>query len=382
MQRNQVASWLVLGLVTALAACGGEGPVGDTTSIGDGGPVPPPSGGPPSGKAPVCSVTGHTVLGTAEARSPAVAFGGGRFAAVWTEATTGLHLVMTDDHGKLLGSGTLPSGQHPVEASVAADAGGGFLVVWREATAVRGLHLQPDGRTAGSSFTLAQTTGGDPRPVAATTATGTVVAWADAAGVTAGDVDGSALSSKIVVPCASDPALAASTDALGLVFASGNRLGFARVGAPVRSVPSALFRDAPGKANVPRASSAGSGGFFVTWEDDRGGDDKETVYLTLVGADGKPGAEVSVPGDDGSANYPDVATVGGYAAVVYYQFRDGPPSVYLSLLGPDLHRAADDLRLSDKGARFPRIASSGDGALGVVYARNDGPAQLTLVTCH
>ncbi len=390
MQRNQVASWLALGLVTALAACGGEAPSGQTTDTGGDGNVPPPGRQPPgrtppSGEPPVCSVSADAALGTGEATSPAVAFAGGRFVTVWTEADTGLHLAMIDDHGQQVSAGPLPAGPGPKEASVTAEAGGGFLVAWRELGTVRGVHLGADGRAAGSAFTLAQTTGGDPRPTTAAAAGGTAIAWADATGVTVGTGTGSALAGQTVVPGAGDPALVAAKDALGLVFTTGANVGFARLALPARGaapVAPVLFRDAPGKANVPRAAAAGSAGYYVTWEDDRGGDGNEAVYLTLVGPDGKPGGEVSVPADPSSANYPDVATVGGYAAVVYYQFRDGPPAVYLSLVGADLRRAGDDLRVSGKGARFPRIASSGDGSLGVVYARKGGPAQLTLVRCH
>jgi hypothetical protein len=203
---------------------------------------------------------------------------------------------------------------------------------------------------------------------------------------------GNALGGKASVPGATDPSLArgvgdASGEVLGLVFAAGSKLGFARVSLPVAgAVAPVLFRDAPGKANVPRASPVGDGSFYVTWEDDRGGDGNEAVYLTRVGTDGKPATEATVPGDTGSANYPDVATVpsvatvSGYAAVVYYQFRDGPPAVYLSLLGPDLRRVGDDLRVSGKGGRLPRIAS-GDGVLAVAYAKRGSPARLALVTC-
>ena len=198
--------------------------------------------------------------------------------------------------------------------------------------------------------------------------------------MTAGTLSGAALAGKATVPGASDPSLAACGDTVGLVFATGSKLGFARLARPAGGVSPFLFRDAPGKANVPRASAAGDG-FFVTWEDDRGGDGHETVFLTRVGADGKPAGEVPVPGDAGSANYPDVATLGDAAAVVYYQFRDGPSAVYLSIFGPDLRRAGQDLEIAKKGARTPRIAAGG-GGLAVVYARKEGPARLATVACH
>jgi hypothetical protein len=75
-----------------------------------------------------------------------------------------------------------------------------------------------------------------------------------------------------------------------------------------------------------------------------------------------------------------VAALGGYAAVVYYLFREGPSVVYLSLFGLDLRRAGDDLRISGKHARYPRVAAT-DGALGVVYAQAQGPAHLAILSC-
>jgi hypothetical protein len=79
---------------------------------------------------------------------------------------------------------------------------------------------------------------------------------------------------------------------------------------------------------------------------------------------------------------PDVAFVGDRAAVVYYQFRDGPPVVYLSLIEPGRGRVGEELRISGRGgARFPRIASAGGGTLGVTYAQRGGPVRLATITC-
>jgi hypothetical protein len=327
-------------------------------------------------------VAGTTDLGTAEATSPAVAFGAGRFAVAWTEEHTGLHLAVVDDLGNQVATRILATGPKLAEAAVTALPAGGFFVAWQEAGAVRALRVGADATPAGSAFTLGTTAGGAPRPSLAAAAGGTAITWADTTGVTVGEPSDTGLGTPATVPGGADPALAASADAL--VFTTGNKLGFARLALPVRKLEPEIFGDLPGAIKVPRASAAGHGSFFVTWEDDAAGDGHEAVYLTRIGADGKRASEVLVSSDSGSANYPDVATVGGYAAVVYYQWREGPPAVYLSLLGPDLRPAGEDLRVSEKGARVPRVASStpAEGTLGVVYTRHDAPARLSRVTCR
>lgn len=377
------ASWLLIGLATLLAGCAGGGSPqgGDAGAGGPGaGKGSKEKGEAPSGRGPECSVDNQVDLGTAEATSPAVAFAGGRFAVAWTEQHTGLHLAVVDDHGNQTGARILAPGPRVGDAVVTALPKGGFLVVWQEPGAVHGLRVSADAAPVGSAFTLCKAAGGDPRPSAAAAAGGTMVTWMEPTGVTLGEVQEAGLGSTATVPGAAEPALASSGDAL--VFTVKSQLGFARPALPLRSVEPVIYHDLQGTIRAPRASAAGGGRFFVTWEDDAAGDGSEAVDLTLVSADGKPASAVQVPGEAGSANDPDVATVGGYAAVVYYQWRDGPPAVYLSLFGQDLRRAGEDLRLSEKGARFPRIASSGEGTIGVVYARKEAPLRLSVVNCH
>ena len=70
---------------------------------------------------------------------------------------------------------------------------------------------------------------------------------------------------------------------------------------------------------------------------------------------------------------------------MYYQFRDGPPAIYLSLVTKDLTASGQDLKVSGDGvaARYPRFARTGDpsGTLGIVYVEKDGPIRAALVTC-
>ncbi len=368
---------LALGLVAASAGCLGGHSTRETPGTGGRGPGREAPG--EGGRAPDCTVSSDTALGADEGSSPVIAFGAGHYAAAWTERGTGLHVAAFDAAGSQAGTTVIP-GDHPTEAAITALEGGGFLVVWREAGKVRGVRTDGDGGRAGTPFTLATTAGGDARPSTAAAAGGAAIAWADASGVTAGSLSGDRVGGQVTVAGASDPSLATAEGGLGLTFVTGNKVGFARLAVPVHGISPVTFRDAAGRANVPRASPASDGGFFVAWEDGRGGDGNEAVYLTHVDRDGKPSAEVAVT-EGSSADYPDVVTLGDHAAVVYYQFRDGPPAVYLSLVGPDLRKADGEVRISGKGARFPR-AAAGDGGLGVVYAQTGGPARLALVTCR
>jgi hypothetical protein len=362
-------SLLALGLAVLVAACTGGGAVGE--KAGDGG-----KGRPIPGKAPTCAGVADQALGTAKAESPAIAFGGGKLATVWTEASK-LRFAVFDTSGKKGGEGILSTSANAKDPAVTALAEGGFLVVWAEPGAVRGIRVGADARPNGAAFTIASPAGGESHPVAA----GNVVAWTDTPGVLVGDLAGTDLRDKTTLPGVAKPALDEMGD--GLVFTSPDgKLGFARLSKPLKTTTPVSLGDDAVKANWPRASPTGDGRFYVTWEDGRAGDGNETVYLALVGADGKQAAEGTVPSDTGSANYPDVTTVDGYAGVVYYQFRDGHSYVYLSVRGPELKSAGDDLRISAKDARWPRVASSDDGTIGIVYTLENGPAHLALVPCH
>src|SRR4029078_8042746 len=83
------------------------------------------------------------------------------------------------------------------------------------------------------------------------------------------------------------PALAAADDGFGVVWTAGTRLGFATLSWPIRSVETTIFRDAPGAANLPRTVSAGKSAYWIVWEDTRGGQDGEAIYLARTEASGK-----------------------------------------------------------------------------------------------
>ena len=380
----------VVGVLAAGCGTGGPstGPNGD-----DAGPGGPATGAAPPGKAPTaCSVTSDTAISAGEATSPAIAYGKDRFAVAWTDLSRDagdVMLTVVDHDGHTLheqpiaqgaGTATLPS--------VARLPSGGFLVVWEDIAgaggAVRGQRVGEDGTPHGPPFLISRTVNAEAHPDVATTRSGAAVAWTEAGGASIGTVVNEAVENAVTVPGAAQAALASSRDGLAAVWSSGSQIGFAPLTLPLRTAQTAhpsLFRVAPGKANLPRIVAAGSG-FIAAWEDNRGGDGNESVRLTRLSADGTASGEIEISPPGSSANYPDVAWLGSTAAVVYYQFRDGPPSVYLSLVSPDLRRVGEELKVSTAhgGARFPRVAY-GDGKLGVTYAQRNGPVHLALVDC-
>ena len=380
------ACFLALGV--AVVACGGGG--GGSKAGAEGGAPGGEGAGPGPGTSavPACSVAGDALLAAGGGASPAIAFGGGRFAVAWCDtAGGGVHLATVDDQGKQLGDQIVSMGSAPAQqASVAALPDGGFLVAWQELGAgaggtVRARRVGADGTPRGAAFLVKATADADARPDLAANAGGAAVAWAETGSVRLGDVTGATLAHEQTIDRAGDPALTAAKNGFGLAFTSGPRLGFAALSTPIGDVTPAFFRSAPGVANVPRIAAGPDGAFALVWEDQRAGAGNEAIYMVHVGEGGQPSDEARVSSDAGSADYPDVTFVGRYAAVVYYQYRDGPPAIYMTLVGPDWQRAGDDLKVSDKGARFPRIAGGG-GTLGIAYADRGGPVQVSVVACR
>jgi hypothetical protein len=117
--------------------------------------------------------------------------------------------------------------------------------------------------------------------------------------------------------------------------------------------------------------------FVVAWEDLRSG--VEQVYAAWMDSGGAE--QASIPSSGGSANWPSVAWTGTHAAIAYYQFRDGPPSIFLALVGPDLKRVADVEVTPGLTARFPSVAWSGT-RLAVAYAIKDGNVQVAMMDCN
>lgn len=336
-----------------------------------------------------CSVVARDLaVSEGKATSPAIAWGGGHFGVAWTslEKDEGdIVFALLDPKGHKVSETPVDNGPGPSSFASVVPLPGGYLVLWQvpsgNGSSIRARRLHGDGTPAGDAFTVAEAQSKEARPAGAPRGDDAVVAWTDTPSSFVGLLRGDALSDKRPIDPGREPSLSASGSALGMVWLAGPQIGVSRLSAPLGSLTPVLFRQAAGKANVPRIAAHEDGSFDVAWEDDRDGVNEENVYVTRVGADGKVTGEIAVPAASGSANFPDVAWTGARTAVVYYQFRDGPPAIFLSWITADLTRAEDDLKVSGKRpARWPRLAFTGD-TLGITYADRDGPVRLSLVAC-
>jgi hypothetical protein len=389
-RRARIAGF-ALGVIAAAAGCSGE--TKGTTSSGAGSTgagTTTTSGG---GLTSQCAVGARDVLVSAGAGSaPAVAFGGDHYLVAWISTVKDagdIRIALLDAKGTKVTEQAIAEGAGESSyPSVIADADG-FLVVWQDLSSpgsiVKGRRVDAQGMPSGAAFEIAKSTSVDARPSAAPASLGTAVAWADAAGSTLAMLNGPNVLNKTPIDQGASPAVGGAGAALGLTWVAGSKLGAAMMTTPGTPITPIMFREAVGKANVPRVAVHDDGSLSVVWEDNRAGDGNETVYLERIDKSGQPGVETKIPMSTESANYPDVAWTGTHDAVVYYQFRDGPPAIYLSLIGKDLAANGQDLKISGDGlaARYPRLARSGDaaGTLGVVYAEKDGAIRASLVTC-
>jgi len=91
--------------------------------------------------------------------------------------------------------------------------------------------------------------------------------------------------------------------------------------------------------------------------------------------------EAIVSRGEGSANWPALAWTGHGLAVAYYQFRDGPPGVFVTLLSRDLEPMGDEIEASGGAtARYPALAWTGH-ELGIAYTEQDQGIRLSRASC-
>jgi hypothetical protein len=377
----------VVGVVGVVGGCSGE----TTGTSAAGGPnVSTASGG---GTGAQCAIGVRDVLvSTGAGSGPAVAFGGDHYLVAWTSTVKDagdIRIALLDAKGAKVTEQPLAEGPGVASfASIVAEADG-FLVVWQELAAsgavVYGRRVDPMGMPKGAAFSIAKSGSVDARPSVAKATMGTAVAWADTTTSTLALINGQMLSNKTPIDQGTGPAIGGAGAALGIAWVAGSKLGASMMTSPGAPLSPVMFREAVGKANAPRVAVHDDGTLSVVWEDNRAGDDHEVVYRVRIDKSAQAGKEMMISMGNDSANYPDVAWTGTHDAIVYYQFRGGPPAVYLSLIAPDATTAVQDLKISADGlaARFPRIVRTGDsaGTLGVVFAEKGGPIHASLVTC-
>ena len=340
-----------------------------------------------------CAVGVRDVLvSTGAGSGPAVAFGGDHYLVAWTSTVKDagdIRIALLDAKGAKVTEQPLAEGPSVASfPSIVAEADG-FLVVWQELAAsgatVYGRRVDPMGMPKGAAFSIATSGSVDARPSVAEASMGAAVAWADSTSSTLALINGQMLTNKTPIDQGAGPAIGGAGAALGITWVAGSKLGASMMTSPGAPLVPIMFREAVGKANAPRVAVHDDGTLSVVWEDNRAGDGHEAIYRVRIDKSAQAGKETTISTGIDSANYPDVAWTGTHDAVVYYQFRGGPPAIYLSLIAPDGTTADQDLKISADGvaARLPRIVRTGDtaGTFGVVYAEKDGPIRASLVTC-
>jgi len=388
-----------LGLVLAVAACGGEdgeeAAGANSTDNNNNNNTSGGATGDPGGSGgnlnPLCAPVGDIVpVSAGKGSTPSIAWSNGRFAVAWQARES-----VTDEVRVAL---IAPDGTKQSEHVLAAITAGpslpkvhptesGFVVVWQDAGAsgsvIRAQQLDADGAPTAGPFDVGTSGVTEARPTSALVKGGVAIAWMEPQDSRIGVLSGSSMGAMTTLPGARFPAVASrgGEAEVALAWSSGATLSFARAtspgGAP-QMMNNATVRTGPGEAKLPRVA-AGDGQWFVAWEDTRSG--AERVYLSRVDGSDKPLGEVRVEEDEGSANWPDVVWTGTHAAVAYYQFQEGPPAVYLRLFGPDLSVATPPIKLSGKNARFPAVTVAGE-ELGVAWAIKDGGVELVRVACE
>jgi hypothetical protein len=198
---------------------------------------------------------------------------------------------------------------------------------------------------------------------------GVQLATLDAAGIMAGpqrfapaDIDGW-------------PWLAGDDQVLGIAWSdkasSAYDVHFAPVDPRTLAVPDgkSLRGTTKGNGLLPRMIRTDFG-FLAAWEDTRAGGNE--IYMALVDPAGNllGGGVVEEP-DSGDANWPNMAWTGKEAGVVYYQWRDSQPQIFMSFVDATGKRVAGrpDLQVSNGHAgwsRYPDVAWTGS-EFGVMY---------------
>lgn len=317
--------------------------------------------------------------------APSLLWTGERYAVAWTDLTADdgdIRFAMVGADGAKQGEVEIAGGPAISSHASVLRSGSGFLVLWQETagagSVVRGRRVDQNGQVQGDAFQIAQSGVAESWPVGAAVEGDVAVTWMEAGRAQLGFLgQDNALSGTVPVDGGMFPWVTADAAQFGMAWSGGGKIGFARpsVGGSMAPV---LYDGVD--ALITRAA-LGAEGAFVTWEDVREGEGSEQIFLVRVDEGGAISEEVEVPADGGSANWPAVAWTGSHVAVAYYQWRDGPPAVFLELFKPDLTRMKVDLQVSgEAGARFPSLAWTGE-EIGVAYAEKDGGIFLSRVSC-
>jgi len=372
--------------------------------VGSGGPPPSPD----KGNGQVFGTSACARVGT-ETR---IAFGEGAqsFAFAWD---TDHYVVVYPDSatgdifaGTLAADGAAEGAPVDVQATPAKsdlpsllETSSGYVVAWEEGSAGNAVYahaLDAAARPSGEGVTVATTQLPQPRPVLSRAPGGEIaIAWMDqfadgGQGVALATLDPRSLQ-------VTGSQRLALSDSAGWPWVSGDDQVLAMVwrdqgtesnGTAAYDIPFALVNPqslqptletslrgrATTAAALPRMVRTTSG-FLAAWEDMRGGDNE--IFMSIVDAGGKPlgGGVVEEP-NSGDANWPNMAWSGGAGAVVYYQWRDNRPQIFMSFVDGTGARVGGlhDLQVSNGTSgtsKYPDVVWTGSD-FGVVYVDTRG----------
>jgi hypothetical protein len=315
--------------------------------------------------------------------------------------------------------GSSPNGSRV--PSVAKLPAGGYLVAWEESAAP----LQPgadelagpaqaytaildaNGAPTAAPVLIATSPGREARPTVAVGPEGPVVTWmqgeyGEAATSVAyvGRLDAAgALVPDSAKPLSGDPQqrplapgthsgfaqIAGDANGLAVVYSEAANpttatIEFGLLDASLGLTGRQSLRVPPGDARVARLTRRGAG-FFAAWEDFR--TEEEQVFMAIVDPTGAktPDALVENPGT-GSANWPSVASKadGSASAVVYYQYRQRRPQIFLAYINAAGQKVGGDLQVSNTletaNAKYPEVQWSGSNFGVTWFDTRDGAAEI------
>lgn len=367
----------------------GAGGQGGGDGTGGGGPIgggPDPGDGDPS----ACSRLGEEQrlsAGGGAARMPNIVHNDGEYFVVWSDERTGngdIYGAKLDADGKKLSEVAIVEGAEDSRAPWIARLGDGYLLTWFDKTPIGGdvksVVLDANGRPDGTPAMLAPTMSDNPRPTAVSAFGGVAVAWSDKQGSSptasvawvnsSGQLARPAVSLGVSTASADLPGLAAGDDMLA-AFYTDTRDGNGNIRVTIfndqlQAQSDTAVREATNDAYNVRATWD-AGRFFAAWEDLRN-PDSEQLYVSRVSPDGSASEPAVLPESGSGANWPSLAATPSGVAIAYYQFRSGPPQIFISFIDKENQFIRPDLQISQTTgrARFPSIASDGQ-ALGVAW---------------
>jgi hypothetical protein len=272
----------------------------------------------------------------------------------------------------------------------------GYLLAWEEGSAGKAVYLHAtdkQGAGTGAGVTIASTTATQARPIVSRAPGGYAVTWMDqvlgaqAVQVALVDANLAVTGPTRVAPSSGGAGWpwVAGTDQRAAILWSDHRAGHFDTRFADLDARLAMSNDEPLRMGVPNDALLGrmittSFGYLAAWEDMRGDDNQ--IFMALVDPHGMTlgGGLVEEP-DSGDANWPNMAYDGSSAAIVYYQWRDGGPQIFMSFVDATGKRVGGlhDLQVSQtpRGtARYPDVQWTGS-EFGVAWIdTRDGAAQL------